>query len=597
MNWSAWTSIGKPQRILQVTFGFILLFYALVLINQGFNYILTWDVFGYYLYLPATFIYGDPFFQDQTWIDAIIKSYDNTWSLYQLVDLEGGRREDKYSIGMALLNLPFFFLGHLHALLSDNATDGFSRPYNLWINIGYLFYGAVGLLALSDVLKRLFSPSIAAITLLSTFLGTNLFHQVFGAAGMPHVYAFCLYALLLRCLCRWEPKPERLLSLFTGIVLGLLVLVRPTEGMALLLVVLWIYQGESIRDFVQQKIIGWIPAVWLPFGLGFLGVVSLQLIRWKLATSQFLFMGYQNPGEGFDFLAPHTWDFLFSFRKGWLLYTPLMVFALLGIAVLKPSGKRRAILLYTLVCLFIVSSWSCWWYADSFGNRGIVQAYAVFAMPFAALVRWFDQQKTFLKVVGALLLIVLISFNLFQTWQFQEGMIHSSRMTQRAYSEVFLSTQVPSNIDDLFSLDREAAMRHPMDTVTFSERTSFPGPERDTINDANPYATLLKRPYVELSEQENIWVEVEATLCRENNKTGWPAMVFSIERAEGEYAGNYQWPDPELYDMGKDTIRFRGAYLTPHIRSTEDAVKVYFWLNEPGSVTILDPLISIRQKP
>lgn len=594
----AWPSKSEPgQLLLSFAVGAILIAYALVFMLQGFNYILTWDVFGYYLYLPATFIYSDPFFQDQTWVDSVIASYENTGSLYQLVELSEGRREVKYSIGIALLNLPFFALGHLHAVLSGAATDGFSGPYNLWINIGYLFYALVGLFAIKSVLQRLFSPAVSGIVLLLLYFGSNLLDQIIGAGGMPHVYAFCLYALLFLCLCEWGEKPSRKLSLLTGLVLGTLAIVRPPEAIAIIIVVLWNYDGGSFKAFVHHKIIHWFASVWAPVAVGMASIVALQFVRWKMATGSFLFFGYQNPGEGFDFMSPYTWDFLFSFRKGWLLYSPLMVFALIGLFFLNKSKLRWSIGLHVILSIYIVSSWSCWWYADSFGNRGIVQTYAVLALPMAAFVRWSANQSWVLRGASYLLLFLTAGLNLFQTWQFNEGMIHSGRMTQEAYSAVFLSCSMPEDIDALFSIDREAAMRHPIDTSVFSEQTLKHVPGEDSLSAAKPYAPVIQEPYKDLTGQDHVWIEVEATLIRANSESNWPALAFSVERAEGEYAVSYQWPAAELAASGKDTIRFRGAYLTPHIRSIDDRVKAYFWLNGSGAVIVRNQTISIRQKP
>ena len=98
--------------------------------------VLTWDVFGYYLYLPAGFIHDDPALQDRAWLDEVMTTYEPSSTLYQLVDGPDGKRVIKYSSGMAVLYAPFFFVAHVLADPLGFPADGFSAPYQLAITIG-----------------------------------------------------------------------------------------------------------------------------------------------------------------------------------------------------------------------------------------------------------------------------------------------------------------------------------------------------------------------------------------------------------------------------------------------------------------------------
>ncbi|MCB0815419.1 MAG: hypothetical protein KDB87_19920, partial [Flavobacteriales bacterium] len=65
--------------------------------------------------------------------------------------------------------------------------------------------------------------------------------------------------------------------------------------------------------------------------LGGLPPVLLLLSYWKVYGGAWIFDSYQNPGEGLDLFYPHLHRFLFSFRKGWFIYTPLMLVAAAGL--------------------------------------------------------------------------------------------------------------------------------------------------------------------------------------------------------------------------------------------------------------------------
>jgi hypothetical protein len=45
--------------------------------------IISWDIFGYYLYLPATFIHHDPTIQDISWVEQARELYKSSSTLYQ----------------------------------------------------------------------------------------------------------------------------------------------------------------------------------------------------------------------------------------------------------------------------------------------------------------------------------------------------------------------------------------------------------------------------------------------------------------------------------------------------------------------------------
>ncbi len=63
-----------------------------------------------------------------------------------------------------------------------------------------------------------------------------------------------------------------------------------------------------------------------------------QLLYWKLVSGNWLFYSYGN--EGFDFLHPHIFDGLFCFKNGWLSYTPIMLFGLIGIVLMHKKKKK-----------------------------------------------------------------------------------------------------------------------------------------------------------------------------------------------------------------------------------------------------------------
>lgn len=404
-----------------------------ILVYSGFtffpNNILSWDVFGYYLYLPFTFIYNDLGINNESIVHEIIDKYHNSATFYQAIKLPAGNYVLKYSMGMSVLYSPFFFIGHLYAKISGYPADGFSLPYQYAIFIGGLFFTVTGIIALRKVLIQFFNDKITAITMTIIVLGTNYFyHSSFhGQNAMSHNFLFTTYVFIIWLTILWHRSQKLKHMIILGIVCGLTILSRPSEIVCLAIPLFWgIWNKETVIEkfnlLVRQK-----KQVIL-FLIILLIIGSLQFVYWKIFTGKFLYNSYgANAGEGFEFLRPYTLKVLFSFRKGWLIYTPLMIFSILGLAVLY--RKNRVIffplLVYFITNLYIVSSWSCWWYAQSFGQRALIQSYPVMAISLGYFLVYINDKKKNFRIAIYFVLFAFIILNLFQTKQFiQIGRAH-----------------------------------------------------------------------------------------------------------------------------------------------------------------------------
>ena len=113
-----------------------------------------WDALGYYQYLPAVFIHGD--IGRQEWLEGVDSLYQlSGGTIYQVTELPNGNRAMKYFCGIAILQAPFFGIGHVAAGISGAPQDGFSPPYQWAIALSPLVYCFIGLLLLRVVLLKL----------------------------------------------------------------------------------------------------------------------------------------------------------------------------------------------------------------------------------------------------------------------------------------------------------------------------------------------------------------------------------------------------------------------------------------------------------
>ena len=334
-----------------------------------------YDVDQYYSYLPATFIHHD-------------LDFKYTYR-YWLIKAPNGGQVPKMTYGVALMYSPFFLIGHKIAINEGQPLDGYSEPYGTMVHYGTLLYSLLALILVALVLRRFYGDGITAITIVSLFFATNLFHYTMAEGEMAHSYGFFLSALFIWLTCRWHERQKTIYFLWLGLTVGLASLVRPTE----ILIVL-VFVGYEIKSFTElkdkiKKILFSYKNVPL-FLIGFFLIWLPQIIFWKMKTDNFLFFSYGSK-EKFFWLDPQFANLLLSYRKGWLVYTPIMLFSIVGLFLMKGRSKdfKFSILIYMALNIYVLSCWWCWWFGGGFGMRALVQTYAVMAIPMAAFYNYF----------------------------------------------------------------------------------------------------------------------------------------------------------------------------------------------------------------
>lgn len=428
------TIFKMRKRIVQVSIAFVLL----AALFSDFNKqiwkdparVIQWDVIDYYGYLPATFIYHD----------LSLKFTDHYSGEKHFVfwakKLPNGKRIFKMTMGLSVMYAPFFFVANTVAGPLGYNTGGYSLPYRLALVLAALFYLALGLWVLSKVLRFYFSDCVVAVVILALGLGTNLFWYSTFEPGMSHVYSFFLVSVFIWLTIRWYKKDTIWRSVLLGLVIGLITLVRPVNVFIVLFFVLYdIKNGKDIKKRLQLFIDRYRQVIILAF-FGLL-IVFPQMIYWKSISGHWIYYSYGN--EHFFFLHPHFIDLLFSFRKGWLVYTPVMFFAFWGIYFLFTRLRSWfvPVIVLLLVFLYVASSWWCWWYGGSLGQRELIDIYPFMAVPLAVFVQWVLKQKTLNRNIAGLLFAASVLLGVFYNVQYYYGAIHWDAMSERAYFNSF----------------------------------------------------------------------------------------------------------------------------------------------------------------
>lgn len=433
------------------------------------NKVIASDVKGYYGYLPALFIHNDLKIED-------VKPYviDGDVKIWFRAD-DQGRKYIKFPAGMAVLYSPFFCIAHATADLWGAPANGYSEPYRFWLTMGTLFYTFLGLIFFSKLLLKHFNDRASATTILAVYLGTNLFYYSAYDTTYTHAHTFFLFSAFMYGCIRWLDTKKWKYVFLLGICGGLMVAIRHIDVWFLLFILL--YRVSSWSDFKDRFVLLWQYRWKVLVG----GVLIVLMMAPQMLYYNYIFgklWQYTYDDESFFFMAPHLIDALFSYRNGWLLYSPIMIFAILGLIVLR----KRAPELFTIsiiglpVYYYVLASWWCWWFVG-FGNRAYINMYPLLAMSFAALVSYlYDRYRIAWKSLN-LLIIGAIVLNAFQSEQFNLGILHWDSETKAHYWHVFGKSERTQMQDIYLETPINPAAKKDIDSIkvatfdTLSNRT------------------------------------------------------------------------------------------------------------------------------
>ena len=306
---------------------------------------------------------------------------------------------------------------------------------------------------LRKVFRRYFNEWISAIVLVCMFLGTNLYFYTVIEGPMSHIHNVALLSILLWNLIKWYEEPSWKRSIYIGLCMGMLVLIRPTNALFALVVALAMVDSFKEIPARIKLLISEYQRVIVMVITAF-AVFFLQMIYWKVQTGSWLYYSYE--GESFFFNNPHLMEGFFGYRKGLFVYTPMAFFGFLGILLMafkKDALKewRASIFLVVPLFYYVAFSWWCWWYGGSFGNRGSIESFPFLFLGLGALLTVLWNYKRFL-VYGLLpIFAFFIYLNRHQSYQFVEGSLHYDSMTKEAYWQTFLMDYPTVEYYDLLS--------------------------------------------------------------------------------------------------------------------------------------------------
>ena len=330
-----------------------------------------------------------------------------------------------YPVGTAILQAPFFLVGHAAVLVADAfgagiPTHGYTRVHQRFTFVGAVL-AAFGTLVFGYRLaRRRVSEAAALYATVVIGLGTALLFYGVYWTSYNHVWTAFAVAWLLDA---WDATRGRFDArrwAVLGALVGLCVLTRLQEVLfAAVPAAEWALELGRRARARDGRGCARLVLLALVAGAAALAVAWPQLVANRIVFGGFFVTGQPSPYY-MRWESPFFWETLFSSNGGLFVWTPLCYLGVIGLFVALVGTMRG--LAATLLLGFVLqvyvngAAWS-WWSDWTFSSRRYVDSTAIFIAGTAFLaeaVRRFCARRPSLPghLAAVLAFLPLVALNL-----------------------------------------------------------------------------------------------------------------------------------------------------------------------------------------
>lgn len=382
------------------------------------NPVLNGDAIQYYVYLRSTVFDGDLDFTNEyarLYRPPPPGTGRNVWLTQRTPT---GRPPNLMPIGPALLWSPFFLSACLAVALANLAGanvpfDGLAAPFQLSAGVAGIAYAAAGAYLTYRLAARLYPRAPAFWGALVAWLATPAVYYSLVSPAYSHAASMFTVALFTFgwFVTRGDNRFRR--AALVGALGGLAMLVRLQNVVVLVLPAL-----EMTRRIARHQL-GIRPAVARMLLMAAIAglVVVPQLVAWQRIYGTLVLMPQ---GAGFmRWTEPALWQVLFSTRHGLLLWTPAVLPAVVGLALVRrrDADLGWGAIVFVLLSVYINACVADWWGGEAFGARRFVGDTVFFALGLTAVftARPLADRPAVVRAVA----LALVAYNLLFLLQYQ----------------------------------------------------------------------------------------------------------------------------------------------------------------------------------
>jgi hypothetical protein len=338
----------------------------------------------------------------------------------------------------------------------------------------------------------------------------------------------------------------------------------------------------------------------------FLILSSFQFIIWYLQTGHFIVYSYGT--ESFNFLKPHAFSILFSYNRGWFIYTPVAFLSMAGLVGIFRENKIKFawVSVFLIAFIYLASSWWMWYYASKFGQRIFVDIYALIGILLVYLFRLIHDGKKYARIL-AILCLLLTAFNLFQFYQHVKWVFPGTYITKQIYWDSFFTIHPKARVylpheaiigQRSFFNDMEKEDEGWMNPGTLSDIDVVSGKKSSRIDSVHPFSVGLEEKVQPVIISKNAIIKVAAYVLSAGKETV-SCLVVDFERDGKSYCYTPFGLEPYVHE--NEWVKVEYAIYVPRDFPENTFVKIYFY-NPSASVPVfIDDLkidfLSLKDEP
>ena len=259
----------------------------------------------------------------------------------------------------------------------------------------------------------------------------------------------------------------------------------------------------------------------------------------------------------------------------------------------------------TLAHIYLIASFTS---LVAYGWRAFIELYAVLAIPLAFFIAAVYTKKLYIRIPVLVLILFFTVLNMFQVWQFNNGVLDGYRMTKDYYWRVFFKTKVTEEDRKLMLVQRPFTAIEKLENEDdfnkklikhFDFETPAAGQEQfyDTTYahtgamsfrmDKNiEFSPTYRESFNNLSDSYYGWVRASVMMYPTSDISENRAVLVIAFRHGGK---NYKYKSFEIKTDSADLVLNKwnlvtADYMTPELLSRSDELEVYIW--HPGTKDI-----------
>lgn len=358
------------------------------------------DGAGYFVYLPSTWVDHDLLFFDEWAHVGLIR--DGVFVFKEVTPTR--HMSNHWTAGTSLAWYPAY------AIAGFLGRDGFSIARVTAAAFTSAIAGLFVLFAGFSLARRWFSEGASLAASIAIWFGSPLAWYATRHATMSHAIsaAACAAVVLLSLRLRDDPSKSNVFAL--GLAIGFACAVRPQNAPIVLV------------PFLLARI---RYSEWLTLG-GLLGALPQIVVSQVLWGGPLVFVNIGGQAHNWQMFAKfRPFETLFSWYHGLATWTPLLVVAIIGFALLWRADRRfasAAMMMFATEWLVLSTLERWFWGASSFGQRRFDSCTIFFIVGLAAVIdrvpRWVAAIVTIIPAAWTMMLFIAAShlnLNKYQT--------------------------------------------------------------------------------------------------------------------------------------------------------------------------------------